>query len=149
MKLRKWFAREILALLVMAMVASFLGSVQESYTQISYAELISLFKENKVSEIAYNESGKSARILDSTTETYYQVGIISNEKFEEDVYNYSLTNDAMKFYSYIPSPRISFGLTIAILLFINILFREFWNKVDEHFAIKHMSPEEKKEYKRS
>jgi lipopolysaccharide export system protein LptC len=99
MRLRKWFAREVLALIVMVIVASFIATLQDSYGQISYADMLSMFKDNKISEINYNESGKVARVLDETEGKYYQVGIISGERFEDEVYDYSLKKSNLKYSS--------------------------------------------------
>lgn len=146
MSLRKWFAREILALLVMTIIATLISVTPARDEKISYYEFLNLLKENNVSEISYYEDGKIARIYNSLEKKYYEVGIVSNEKFENDVYEYSINNEKFQYSNYVPTPSINYGVLLIFLLVSNIIFRIIWRVVDEKFSSKKMTPEEQKNF---
>ncbi len=149
MSLRKWIAREIIAFFIMIVVATLISSMQKSYDQISYAEMLDLFGKKDISEIGYYESGKLARVLKTSEGKYYHVGIVSNEKFEEDVYKYSLNNGSLKYYAYIPSSGISFGHTVIILIISSIVVRIVFQRIDRKLTLKVLTPKEKKEFEKN
>lgn len=123
MNRRRWLAREILVFLLTFCFSVFLTPTAVTYEKISYSQFMKLLEEKDIDKIQYCDSEKYALIHQTSENTTFQLGIVSLENFEQDVFGYSLSQMDFEYESFVPAKEVN-GFTYFIeVVLLNIFIR--------------------------
>ena len=107
--------RDILFFALVIFLSFYLTPLPKSYESVSYAEFMKMLNDQDISSISYSESEKYAIIHQTSSDKDHNVGIVSADCFEKDVYTYSLNNSEFTYSNTVPAVQVDVFSRIMIL----------------------------------